>query len=241
MTHYLYQHGTLAYLVEGMFEGSLTMAELLQQGNFGIGTLEGLDGEVTILNGTAYHADSSGEVRILSEKETVQTLIPYGSVSNFDSKLSKKEKLVHTDLDEMKHRTLKLAKTNNALLSVHIKGNFQNVKIRIMPKQVVPYPRLVEVSDQQPEYEYASLSGDIIGFFTPSLLSGVAAPGFHLHFLSEDKKVSGHLLFAHAVNGKLEVQLVNSLLQHFPTVCPRFNDLIIKTDQLHAEMLQAEN
>lgn len=241
MEHYLYQHGTLAYLVEGMFEGSLTMAELLQHGNFGIGTLEGLDGEVTILNGTAYHADSSGKVQKLSEKEVAQILIPYGSVSNFDSKFSKKEKLARTDLYELTHRTLKLAKTTNALLSVHIKGNFQNIKIRIMPKQVVPYPRLVEVSNQQPEYEYASLSGDIIGFYTPSLLSGIAAPGFHLHFLSEDKKVSGHLLFAHALNAQLEVQLVNSLLQHFPTECSRFDELTIKTDQLHAEMLQAEN
>ena len=34
----LYQHGTLAQLVSGLFEGNLSIGELLEHGDTGIGT-----------------------------------------------------------------------------------------------------------------------------------------------------------------------------------------------------------
>lgn len=50
----LYQHGTLALLVPGLLEGTTTIGELLKHGDTGIGTGEGLDGELIILDGVAY-------------------------------------------------------------------------------------------------------------------------------------------------------------------------------------------
>jgi len=50
----LFQHGTLALLVPGLLTGTLTMKELLQHGDTGIGTGEGLDGELIILDGQPY-------------------------------------------------------------------------------------------------------------------------------------------------------------------------------------------
>ena len=67
----VYQHGTLGMLVPGLFEGTLTVADLLEHGDFGIGTASGLDGEMVLLDHTPYLVQSTGEVRILKPEEKV--------------------------------------------------------------------------------------------------------------------------------------------------------------------------
>lgn len=52
----LFQHNTLAALMSGLYEGTLTIGELLKKGNFGIGTLSGINGELIVLDGKAYIA-----------------------------------------------------------------------------------------------------------------------------------------------------------------------------------------
>ena len=58
----LYEHGTLAALMAGNFDGTITVGDLLKHGSMGIGTFTGLDGEVVILNNEVYQAVSSGQV-----------------------------------------------------------------------------------------------------------------------------------------------------------------------------------
>ena len=60
----LYQHGTLALLVPGLLKGTITMGELLKHGDTGIGTGEGLDGELIILDGKPYHVHATGDVTL---------------------------------------------------------------------------------------------------------------------------------------------------------------------------------
>ena len=56
----LFQHGTMQMLAEGLLEGTLPLSELLKHGNIGIGTGDGVDGELVILNGVGYKIDVSG-------------------------------------------------------------------------------------------------------------------------------------------------------------------------------------
>ncbi len=70
-TNTLYQHGTLALLVPGLLDGTITMKELLSHGDTGIGTGEGLDGELVILDGTPYQVDSNGSVNIVKDDFTL--------------------------------------------------------------------------------------------------------------------------------------------------------------------------
>ena len=53
----LFQYGTMAGIMEGAFSGSITLEELLKHGNFGIGTFDGLDGEMIIVDGKIYKTD----------------------------------------------------------------------------------------------------------------------------------------------------------------------------------------
>ncbi|WP_156314260.1 acetolactate decarboxylase [Lacticaseibacillus camelliae] len=62
----LYQHGTLGALVPGLLNGTQPLSELLTHGDFGIGTLTGLNGELIILGGKVYQVQASGKVAEIS-------------------------------------------------------------------------------------------------------------------------------------------------------------------------------
>ena len=47
----VYQVSTINALIQGVYDGQMTMKDLKKHGNFGIGTFEGLDGEMIALDG----------------------------------------------------------------------------------------------------------------------------------------------------------------------------------------------
>jgi acetolactate decarboxylase len=49
----LHQIGTLAALSAGGYAGTVTIDDMLDHGDFGLGTFEGLDGEMIVLDGDA--------------------------------------------------------------------------------------------------------------------------------------------------------------------------------------------
>ena len=50
----LFQYNTLGALMSGLYGGTMTIGELLQYGDLGIGTLDSIDGELIVLDGKAY-------------------------------------------------------------------------------------------------------------------------------------------------------------------------------------------
>ena len=72
----LYQVALIQSLVQGYYDGIITVGELKQHGDTGIGTFEGLNGEMIVLDGTVYQAVADGSITIPADEETV----PSGSV-----------------------------------------------------------------------------------------------------------------------------------------------------------------
>jgi acetolactate decarboxylase len=60
--HVLFQASTIGALLDGAYDGDLTFAELAEHGDFGLGTLNGLDGEMIAIDGRFYRADVDGAV-----------------------------------------------------------------------------------------------------------------------------------------------------------------------------------
>src|ERR1700722_2783042 len=73
----LYQISTSTAVVEGVYDGSVPSSTLLENGDFGVGTFEGLDGEMVILDGEIYQA--AGTVRRRSD----DFLVPFASITHF--------------------------------------------------------------------------------------------------------------------------------------------------------------
>src|SRR6202453_1873392 len=58
----LFQVSTSTALVKGVYNGVVTVGELKQHGDLGLGTFDGLDGEMLALDGHFYQVHGSGEV-----------------------------------------------------------------------------------------------------------------------------------------------------------------------------------
>lgn len=82
--HSGFQISTVGALNAGVYEGAATLAELKQHGDFGIGTLEGLDGEMVVLNGKAYQAKSDGVAYPVIDRAK----IPFAAVTFFQKERS---------------------------------------------------------------------------------------------------------------------------------------------------------
>ena len=146
MTKYerkVYQHGTLGMLVPGLFEGTMTVADLLKHGDWGIGTASGLDGEMILLDHVPYLAQSNGEIRILKPEEKV----PFATVHFEEIKDSfKVENLTQKELED---KILADYPYKNVFFAVKIVGTFSTVKTRVVEKQTRPYKTLLQVANEQ--------------------------------------------------------------------------------------------
>lgn len=65
----VYQTSTMGALLDGVYDGDVTIRELLRHGNFGLGTFNGLDGEMLVLGGICYQLRGDGSVTIADPDE----------------------------------------------------------------------------------------------------------------------------------------------------------------------------
>jgi acetolactate decarboxylase len=64
-------------------------------------------------------------------------------------------------------------------------------------RSVNPMPEgvpLVEAASRQREFDLRGVRGTLVGFWSPGYLKAILVAGYHLHFLSEDRRSGGHLL-----------------------------------------------
>ena len=77
----IYQVALLQSLAQGYFDGSITVADLKEHGDTGIGTFDGLNGEMIVLEGVVYQATGDGSVVVPADDETV----PFSNVTFFEA------------------------------------------------------------------------------------------------------------------------------------------------------------
>jgi acetolactate decarboxylase len=82
----------------------------------------------------------------------------------------------------------------NIFYAVKLEGTFKMVKTRSVPRQSKPYKPLIEVAKKQPVFTFENVKGVMVGFRCPIFVKGINVPGYHLHFLTDDRKGGGHVL-----------------------------------------------
>ncbi|MGN1407025.1 acetolactate decarboxylase [Lactobacillus sp.] len=230
----LFQHGTLAMLVEGLFDGTMTVKDLLTRGDSGIGTCAGLDGEMVVLGGRAYTIRRDGTVEELAGDVTV----PFACVHFDEGKNS--QAITNLSITDLEAKILQ-ENSRNVFFAVKITGTFAQMKTRTVFKQEKPYPGLVEVADQQAIFTGEDTEGTVIGYYAPDLYQGVASSGFHLHYLSDNHQLGGHILDMAVKDGELTIQPFANFNLHLPVDNSDFLKKQIDTDQLNAQIRQAEH
>ncbi|MEJ6399878.1 acetolactate decarboxylase [Nicoliella lavandulae] len=233
-TNTLFQHGTLALLVPGLLTGTIKIADFLKHGDTGIGTGEGLDGELIILDGVAYQIDGDGNVNELGDDFTV----PFGNMHFADYKPFKS--VDNLDLAGMPEAVLGAKSLANAFFSIKLTGEFKTMKTRSVFKQSKPYPTLAECSDKQHVFDGENKKGTVLSYFSPQLFNGAAVGGFHSHFLADDKSQGGHILDFTGFTGKIELQVFSNLDQQLPIDNAEYMDHDFSKDDIEGAIEHAE-
>ncbi|MDD5011528.1 MAG: acetolactate decarboxylase [Phycisphaerae bacterium] len=204
------QTSTIDALLAGAYDGQMTCGELLTYGDFGIGTFDKLDGEMTVLDGRVYQIKSDGKVY----KPDSNTKTPFATVCNFrpDTRFllrSADFKTTESFLDEK-------FPNQNIFLAVEISGTFKHIKVRSVPAQQKPYKPLAEVVKNQSVFDINNVSGTIVGFRTPPFVKGVNVAGYHFHFLSDDFTQGGHVLDFELFGGECKIDRCDEFLLILP-------------------------
>ena len=61
--HDIFQVSVMSALLDGVYDGEMTIGELLTHGDFGLGTFDALDGELLVLDGEAHQLHADGGAR----------------------------------------------------------------------------------------------------------------------------------------------------------------------------------
>ncbi|MCX8036026.1 MAG: acetolactate decarboxylase [Candidatus Sumerlaeia bacterium] len=207
----IYCVATVHSLIEGLFDGEVTCGELRRHGNIGLGTVNGLDGELIVLDGVCYLAKGDGTV--VRVPDSVCT--PYALVTPFEADVTASF-TEEMDYDQMKARLDQICSNPNLPYAFRIEGTFSYLKARSVPPQSEPYPRLIEVIRRQIVFEFKDVEGVLVGFRLPTYFDSLGAPGWHLHFLASDQRGGGHLVEFRAKNIRAAADLSPNVFVALP-------------------------
>jgi acetolactate decarboxylase len=214
--HTLYQVSTATALVEGIYQGAVQVAALREHGNLGLGTFEGLDGEMVVVDGHFFQVLSDGSVKEVNDN----VLSPFAAVTAFSPDRS----ITLDDCPDLSHLTSQfdtLRTSDNFFYAVRVDGIFDYIHARAMRRTREGIP-LVQAAAVQPEFEFRNISGTLVGFWTPEYAKALNVPGYHLHFISADHTHGGHILQCRGKNLRLQIQREGD----FHIVLPETDDFL---------------
>ncbi len=209
--HVLFQASTIAALLDGAYEGDLSFAELAEHGDLGLGTLNGLDGEMIAIDGDFYRADVDGGIHAVDPTERT----PFAVVTGFEPTV---DEPIEGPLEhgELLARLDELTPAAASSCAIRLDGEFESVRARSVPRQEPPYRPLTEVVAEQHVFELTDVAGTMLGFRFPAYVEGIEVSGHHLHFISDDRTRGGHVLDSRALRLRARIDPSDDLHIELP-------------------------
>ena len=208
----VYQFSTISALLEGVYDGDVTIADILRHGDFGLGTFNHLDGEMVILDGVCYRlrADGSATRAALTDRT------PFAAVTRFHTDF---EITIETPTEEAEVTGAidRRIESSNLIYAIRITGHFAELHTRTVMEQKKPYTTLTQATEGQAETRFSDVTGVVVGFRTPDYQQGISVAGYHLHFLNSDRTSGGHVLDFSLGHGQVAVSGASQLHLSLPT------------------------
>ena len=188
----MYQVSTLQALALGYSRSVITVEELMQHGDIGLGTFEDVSGEMIVVDGHCYQADDTGAIC----EPAGTTGVPFSAVTRFEE-CRRCELGEFDNIDKLKEFLDLRIEEDFGLNSMHvvrIDGSFKKVSARAGSGYRGHHVTLKEtLSKTQKNFCFEEISGTLVCVYYPDYMDGINAAGWHLHFISEDRKLGGHV------------------------------------------------
>lgn len=176
-------------LMLGQYDGAVPFETFLKAGNFGLGTLDRLDGELIVLDGKGYQARGDGSVVRVPRDNRIPfaVITPFETDGEFPCAAADSLHSLESILDgAIQHP--------NNFVAVRVEATLASITIRSVQGQTKPYRPLSETVESQSVWTHDNLDGTFVGIRSPAWVAGLTVPGYHWHFLSADKSIGGHVL-----------------------------------------------
>ena len=224
----------MSALLAGVYEGPTLLREVLRHGDLGLGTFNGLDGEMILIDGECFRMRSDGSV----DRPALDERTPFAIVTRFAPS-------AWSGIDRPMDRAgviavaQSLVPSENYLYAVRVTGSFESVVTRTVQQQTPPYRPMREAVGDQSVLTWRSLSGTIAGFRTPLYERGIGVPGGHVHFIDDERSRGGHVLDFRILSGTVEVCVATELDLRLP-LDDGFRDADLEPQDLGEQLTATE-
>ena len=215
MQNKMYQVSTLQALALGYSKAVITVEELLTEGDIGLGTFEDVNGEMILMDGHCFRADQDGNVSLIPP----ETGVPFAAVAKhygeqeFELKDMQDITSVRTELTRKIEEKFGL----NSMHVVRIDGVFEKVDARSEAPYRSHHVTLKEMLGKtQKAFVFENIRGSLVGVYFPDYMDGINMPGWHLHFLSEDRSKGGHVFDVSVQEGTAKVDKITNIFINLP-------------------------
>ncbi|SKA98426.1 acetolactate decarboxylase [Agreia bicolorata] len=231
----VFQTSLMSALLDGVYDGDLTVGELLEHGDFGLGTFNALDGEMLVLDGVCHRLRADGSVERASKDDLTPfaVVMPFEPVTGFDitTRMSRADVVA---------RIIELEDSQNYLFAVRVRGRFESVVTRTVRRQEKPYPPMREAVKDEAIVTFESISGTVAGFRTPLYERGIGVPGGHVHFIDDELSTGGHVLDFVLEHGRVDICKGSDLQLRLP-LSTTFGEADLDPADLDDQVRNAEN
>ena len=208
--HTLYQVSTSSALVQGVYQGCVTVGDLTNHGDFGLGTFDQLNGEGLMLDGRVWQALSNGQVVEPPKDATA----PFWVCTEFEPDRTELIQSV-TSWDDLLKQLDSMRSSDNLFVAFRIEGVYEKLHYRVACK-AEPGTDLVTATSHQAEFSLENCEGTLMGFWSPAYARTFNIPGYHLHLLSADHRHGGHVLGIQASNLSVKIMNVQEVVMALP-------------------------
>jgi acetolactate decarboxylase len=208
----LYQYGSISAILAGSLKGSSTYNDVSKSGTNGLGSVEGLFGEATQIDGVFYdghpaHMTKAGRVTTLDSSGTT----PFFVTFKFTENKKKCELGEFKDQDEFEAKFIAqcAAGSPNYFYGIKSTSTVDSLTLKSSPDYKIPAARVDTV--------HTNAAGTLVGYYAPFYNSALTVPGVHLHFVSADKTYIGHAVELSSKKVTLEVERFINFTMVTPT------------------------
>lgn len=199
---------------QGFHEGTADVAELLEHGDFGLGSEAALASELILIDGKPYAFAADGTAKILKKDDK----LAFAAVKFF--KPEKRSTLHNIKNVNQLEKALDSIIVYNGFCALRITGTFSYIQYHCYAKQ----ERLHTPTKHATlfVFEEREVEGTIVGFHTPKIALVLNSPDYHLHFINAMRTHGGHVRKCAVKDVTVEVDYADHLQARLPDL-RRFN------------------
>jgi acetolactate decarboxylase len=152
-----------------------------------------------MIEGRCFRATAGGAVEVAGDDREV----PFALVTRFTPDQAFATGRIQ-DIGALHHELDRARPSENIFAGIEVDGRFDE----LMMRAACPAREgegLVAATEHQSEFTARDVDGTLVGFWAPDYTRAISVPGYHLHFVSSDRTLGGHVL--DVKSGSLNVQM----------------------------------